>query len=803
MKYTLRLLLLTMIISIGCLFPVYADTEAPNGADNTNIGTIQIDSETAENASSVPGNVSDEVTQDTDSFESAFDLRTLSYISPVENQGMTNSCWAFAALTSAESSAMSSGLGLGIDYSELYAVFFANQLHDSEGLVVTDSEGSTDPFDVLLDNGEYIASRMISWAGPVEESRITDVFPAYGSHEIASLSGLTEDDASFASDIRIQNIDYLPSPASRDSNLNYTGYNADGTNAIKQAVHGGTAVMVCLNANRDYFNLKNKASYVSEDTTLLNHAVAIVGWDDSYSKNNFRDTPEGDGAWICKNSWGTQADLLEDFKTYVHDNRSEIEKAYREENPDESESAVQALSDEELAKWYMRIDEDGYFYVSYYDKSLYNPMVFHTELNEYTKNYQYDQLNMLSVTTPAQSEASGTEANVFTAGEDQEIQAVSVYTAEPGSSVNIRIYALDDDAENPEDGKLLSETDAEIQWAGYHTVSLKQAAEVASGAKFSAVVKITNSSGQGYTPLELGYTETWEGSTYAYHVAENTPGQSYILTGDSWTDASEYSISGYTVGSPLIKVFASAKAGAASDGEDSASGTDNTDNSANGADGTSASNTSGNTSDGNTGDNNTAPGASGSTGTTENTASGSGSATGSNTGSGTTASTAKNSTESASTSSEGADGTAASTANGTDGAAKTITNNSVAKTSVASVTGDAANTPETGANAAGNTGSKESANASGGENADASNGNDADETDEEEAPVESDDLTEDEEYVLEVANPSESEDDMEIEDAPETGDSMTWIVWGGVFAAAVILLVVILCVRKKNRSGMR
>lgn len=32
----------------------------------------------------------------------------------------------------------------------------------------------------------------------------------------------------------------------------------------------------------------------------------VVGWDDNYSKDNFRDgvKPEKDGAWLIRNSWG-------------------------------------------------------------------------------------------------------------------------------------------------------------------------------------------------------------------------------------------------------------------------------------------------------------------------------------------------------------------------------------------------------------------------------------------------------------------------------------------------------------------
>lgn len=44
--------------------------------------------------------------------------------------------------------------------------------------------------------------------------------------------------------------------------------------------------------------------YVEETT---NHAVVIIGWDDNYSKNNFKSScrPENNGAWLVLNSWGS------------------------------------------------------------------------------------------------------------------------------------------------------------------------------------------------------------------------------------------------------------------------------------------------------------------------------------------------------------------------------------------------------------------------------------------------------------------------------------------------------------------
>ena len=47
----------------------------------------------------------------------------------------------------------------------------------------------------------------------------------------------------------------------------------------------------------------------SEEKAFSDHAITIVGWDDTYSKDNFKlpngHTPEHDGAYIGLNSWGS------------------------------------------------------------------------------------------------------------------------------------------------------------------------------------------------------------------------------------------------------------------------------------------------------------------------------------------------------------------------------------------------------------------------------------------------------------------------------------------------------------------
>ena len=56
-----------------------------------------------------------------------------------------------------------------------------------------------------------------------------------------------------------------------------------------------------------YYNSNTASYYRNVDDNKVNHRVQIVGWDDNYSKTNFNAScrPSKNGAWKCKNSWGT------------------------------------------------------------------------------------------------------------------------------------------------------------------------------------------------------------------------------------------------------------------------------------------------------------------------------------------------------------------------------------------------------------------------------------------------------------------------------------------------------------------
>ena len=76
--------------------------------------------------------------------------------------------------------------------------------------------------------------------------------------------------------------------------------------AVKEHIVDNGAVFAYSNIADSNFNKEKSAIYIHDNSLKINHAVAIVGWDDNYSKENFKTQPACDGAWIALNSWGEE-----------------------------------------------------------------------------------------------------------------------------------------------------------------------------------------------------------------------------------------------------------------------------------------------------------------------------------------------------------------------------------------------------------------------------------------------------------------------------------------------------------------
>ena len=178
---------------------------------------------------------------------------------------------------------------------------------------------------------------------------------------------------------------------------------------------------------------------------MINHAIDIVGWDDNYSKNNFLNGAPGNGAFIIRNSWGTD--------------------------------------------W----GDNGYFYVSYYDKLLGNSddnLVFMDAepTTNYNNIYQYDPLGYVG-SFGFESDV-GWFSNVFTARGNEKLRASSFYVLTPNSQYDLYVY-LNPKANNPISGTLALFKEGIISTAGYKTIDFGKYISLLKGHKFSIVVKLT------------------------------------------------------------------------------------------------------------------------------------------------------------------------------------------------------------------------------------------------------------------------------------------------------------------------
>jgi PKD repeat protein len=381
----------------------------------------------------------------------SYDLRTLGKVTTVKDQGSAGACWTFATYSSLESYLLP---GENRDFSENNMKNLLSSTY-SEGFDRSSSDGG---------NQFMSTAYLARWSGPVDESE-----DSYSPTSGTSPTGLT-------SKKHVQDVLFLPD---RQGSLD--------NNGIKSAVQNYGAVFTSMYYDNACYS-SNAYSYYYNGSSVSNHAVAIVGWDDSFDKNRFSKVPSGNGAFIIKNSWNST--------------------------------------------W----GENGYFYVSYYDSNIgTSNSIFTAESpNNYESIYQYDPLGWIESVGYSDSSTgyinpTAWGANVFTAKSDEVLKAVSFYTT--GSNCNYELYIYTDPGSSPVSqlGPGLLKTGT-ITTAGYHTIPFDSGVQLKTGQKFSVVLKLTTPN-YGY-PIAVEYPLPGYGSK-----AKANSGESYISSdGNSWTD---------------------------------------------------------------------------------------------------------------------------------------------------------------------------------------------------------------------------------------------------------------------------
>ena len=330
-----------------------------------------------------------------DKLPEKFDLRDYGWVTPVKNQGFMGACWAFGNLAAFESALLR--------YTNKTYSLSVNNAQNS--MLAYSKYGCDDIFEGGL--AETAIAYLIDWLG---------IFPEEydGYDELGKISSLLIT----PENIHIQNAVVIPPRK-----------NATDNDLIKNALIKYGAVAVSQNANFDtskYFNKSSSAQYYTGSKST--HRVCVVGWDDNYSRNNFITTPPGDGAWICKNSWGTD--------------------------------------------W----GDNGYFYISYYDKSFAdtNNVCYFINNDSYTRIYQHDLGGTVDYSDYHYY------SSIFTADEDELIAAVGTYFNITGANYTINITV--------NDIPVYSQSGAS-KFTGYETIALDKVIQIKKGDKFKVIIK--------------------------------------------------------------------------------------------------------------------------------------------------------------------------------------------------------------------------------------------------------------------------------------------------------------------------
>ena len=358
---------------------------------------------------------------------SYFDLRDLGLVTSAKAQGWIGSCWTFASAAALESAILkATNKSVVLDISE-------NDLRNNAlqyGIYGGDSAEGGD--------GQKGGQYFISFGAVTEDMDTYD--------ELGKISKVLGGD-------RYYLFKLIQIPRSN---------NISDIHIFKEALvkYGALSIGVVSHDRShvgDYNNETYAAYYYSDGNQIPDHQVTLVGWDDNYSASNFKITPPGDGAWIVKNSWGTD--------------------------------------------W----GDEGYYYVSYYDSGILKgdgAVAFEIlDFNSFDKVYQYDVNGGITSVrktsreltddeyklSPAEFEAlmdnitvPSTYANTYKATGDDVITAVGTYMSSKDKNYTIWISV---------NGKEVFTQSGKSSYRGFEVISLNNYVSINKGDEFTVKIE--------------------------------------------------------------------------------------------------------------------------------------------------------------------------------------------------------------------------------------------------------------------------------------------------------------------------
>ena len=407
---------------------------------------------------------------------STYNLRDYININ-LKEQGETGACWALAMSTTFETNMSLKNKtryeisARHMDYATSQS--FTNGETNKLGFAKEVNTGGT---------GEIALAYLTNGSGPVPESEMpfSSNFDTIDINEIQNktIEYQVTKWVSFPQIIKKSATKYVDDEGNEYTTEKITQIR----NQVKEHIIENGAVYAGVNAAVGFANYYNRNTYAyncNDYTKATDHAVVVIGWDDTYSKDNFKENckPTTDGAWIVQNSWGNDKRL-----------------------------------------------NNGTFYVSYEDAIIETGMfgIVYIQKKDYTNIYQYDELGRNQYfEINGKDEAYG--ANVFKRDKTNQ-----EYITQVGISTYIKV-----DCEiyiNPKDetfskDKLTKVAEATIE-PGYTNVNLGTPIGL-TGEKFAVVVKYKKADKTlGITTISNYEIENEQDNPYSNVKSE--PGESYM-----------------------------------------------------------------------------------------------------------------------------------------------------------------------------------------------------------------------------------------------------------------------------------
>ncbi len=435
------------------------------------------------------------------SADPSFNLKSVIDID-IKDQMQTNSCWAFANLSSLETN-----LALFNHKNSLpKKTYDFSERHMEYATSRTFSNGEINKLGYnrnVGSGGNYLISQsyLTNGSGAIPE----DEMKFENNETTISIDKIQNKTVSS----QVYDTVYFPDYQTD------TGVNTDIMNQVKQHIQEYGSVSASIHGDSsnladDISCYKNStgAKYCKDSSNhKMDHAVSIIGWNDNYEVSNFVDgaKPKSPGAWIIRNSWGEKIEYeLSDFKNQVFQvyKDSYHWSSVNDVTDDFIQRLGYTISDNKAS---IKYGDNGLIYVSYEDANISKNMygiIKASDSVDYDYIYQYDEFFPISQATLS-NYPDCMLCSVFkkNSNNSEYLTQVSLHASE---KYTCKVY-VNPNGTGKSKSELqlvpLKEGDSETFDAGYHTLEFAKPVEI-TGNSFAVVVQIHGFTSNVTVPLE-------------------------------------------------------------------------------------------------------------------------------------------------------------------------------------------------------------------------------------------------------------------------------------------------------------